>query len=125
MTPSKGSVVEFEIDGVTPSLNKTLRMHWRVRQRQQANWYNLIAEARGRAKYWDRPSYESARISIIRQCMRPIADIDNLIGGGKGLIDSLVQHQIVADDSAHCIGAPSWTQSKGPARMFVRIEPMP
>ncbi|RVT91389.1 hypothetical protein EOD42_22300 [Rhodovarius crocodyli] len=74
---------------VTPTLNQTLRQHWRQRGQKTRAMAWAIRAAVGRAGLPATPLMR-ARVEIERRSAGPGADTDGLVGGCKGLIDCLL-----------------------------------
>jgi len=94
------------IDGVTPSLNKYLGMHWTQRRklRPQYAWAIRVAmlEA-GWAEQCDLYPELAPRMRVqITSHRKALLDRDNLIGGMKPLVDALKDVHAIRDDS------PAW-----------------
>ena len=85
----------FNLDGVTPSQNKTDRMHWTKKGDLKDEWYWLVKAAAGvRGEKQEEP----VRMHIIRVSKRLIDD-SNVPAGCKYLIDAFVKFGHAKDDS--------------------------
>jgi len=94
------------IEGVTPSLNKYLGMHWAQRRklRPQYAWAVRVAmlEA-GWAEEGDLYPELTPKMKVqITSHRKALLDRDNLVGGAKPLIDALKDVHAIRDDS------PAW-----------------
>src|SRR5690606_8538078 len=85
----------LSIPRLAPSLNRMLRMHWRVRQKEQKAWDALVKEALNGS----RPKLEKARITITRFYAWHPMDPDGATASQKPVIDALVHAGIIPDDS--------------------------
>jgi hypothetical protein len=117
-------VIVLTIDEPTPSLNVLLGNHWSKRRAHRERWRWLTRQALGAAKFWERPQWRKARVSIERHGPR-ILDADNYRAGTKFLTDSLVEAGILADDTPDVIGEPELRQvlSKTERKTIIHIEP--
>jgi Holliday junction resolvase RusA-like endonuclease len=109
----------FIFPEATPSNNKIIRLHWTER-RKENNRVHVIM--RGIIGPWSKPM-ERCELYIIRYGSRSL-DADNLAGGFKFLIDSLVKNRVIADDNQKCITKKEFNQEKTPRideRTIVRI----
>ena len=97
---------------LTPLLNKVLRAHWRKRQ---AGTRALAWEVRAAIGRRGLPAVPiaRARVRIVRRsALGPLPDQDGMIGGAKGLIDTLQPMDakrrpyglgLIAGDDQNCI----------------------
>lgn len=91
------TTITLNLDKATPSLNEVNKMHWSQRNRLRGEWQWLVKAA----VLNDRVTvvtHEKAKITIERYGPRRL-DHDNLVGGAKQLMDSLVREGFVVDDS--------------------------
>lgn len=109
--------ITFTLDGLPPSLNTLLRMHWAKRQKIYDDWamqtqYAYLAATHPAQR---RAKYNTVNITfIIADNIR--RDIDNLIGGGKGILDGLKKIGVIEDDNwLDC--TISWSIQRGKANM--------
>lgn len=86
--------LEAFVQTKTPSLNTYLRTHWSKRRKLQSNIGLLIRVAVG----CGRPREKFRRVEIIRRSIKAL-DLDNLWGGCKPFIDSLVGLEFIEDDN--------------------------
>lgn len=116
-------MIVLTIDEPTPSLNVLLGHHWNRRRKHRDRWRWLTRQALGAAKFWDRPQWRKASLTIERHGPR-ILDADNYRAGTKFLTDSLVEAGILANDTPEVIGEPALVQvlSKTERKTVVRIE---
>lgn len=85
-----GRTIRLDIPVVTPLLNATLRQHWRKRGQGTRGiaWELRLAMSRAGVTPPAKP-FQRARVTIIRRSVG-MPDRDGLIGGVKGLVDSLL-----------------------------------
>jgi hypothetical protein len=89
----------------SPSQNVTDRQHWAKRHRQKRLWGAAILAAVGNSGNLARMKATGRRrLTIIRHGKREL-DPANIVGGAKGIIDELVAHGLLIDDS------PRWLAS--------------
>lgn len=91
--------LKIVVPDLTPTNNVLLRMHWRRRQALNRDWVWLIKAALlcnniDLKKF----SFGKRRHVHIMSYRKKLVDDDNLIGGTKSLIDSLVANKILIDD---------------------------
>lgn len=91
-------MIELEINEATPSLNPLLGQFWAKRHKDRKRWRWLVRAARLAADAFPTAPLQKARITIVRHGRRQL-DTDNLYGGTKLLVDSLVREGFVIDDS--------------------------
>lgn len=120
---------------VTPTLNRSLRQHWRERLRgtREMAWH--VRAALGRRGAPPAP-FERARVMIERRTAGTQPDHDGLVGGIKGLLDCLLPfHEkrrpyglgFVRDDSPQHLDlvVRGVRVARAEAGMFVSIEEIP
>lgn len=94
-------LLELSIPWAPTSLNKTLRSHFRKRQKSNLEWDSYIwAETRG--KLPEKP-LEFASICLVRHSHRTL-DYDGLVGSMKPVVDALVSAKVLKDDSWAVLG---------------------
>lgn len=86
--------MRLDIQAVPPSLNKTLRLHWREKQELNAYWVLLVRGSFKPAKAAER----KMRVKIIL-CHARMYDRDNLYGSVKPCVDALRHWRLIADDT--------------------------
>jgi len=93
----------FWIPRVTPSNNVLLRMHHMERAKLNNTWH---WEIRAAINDWEHKyrelvmaGYGEKRRVKILSCRRNQLDKDNLLGGTKPLIDALVHHHLIWNDT--------------------------
>lgn len=87
------------IPEASPSANSYAYAHWSARYKDKKRWRGLIWMAIRRTKTTDADGRR--RLTIVR-CGKREADIDNIIGGAKGIIDLLVEAKLLlGDEPAH------------------------
>lgn len=84
---------------VTPSLNQLTRMHWHRRVRMQAQ---MVCEIQGELGALSVERRQGKVNATITRYSPGELDYDNLVGGCKPLVDTLVAVGLVWDDS------PEW-----------------
>ena len=80
--------ISFVLPAPYPLLNRSLRAHWSVRKRQQAAIRGTILEQIGGSPGLPPEPFQKAHVVIERHSVGA-PDYDNLVGGGKQLIDCL------------------------------------
>lgn len=120
--------IELTIPELLPSLNSMAgRGHWTAYHRDKKRWRDWVLVAKlNQAKLYGTPKYARARLEIDRYCVQPVKDADNLGASTKWLLDAIVAHGILADDSTEHIGTPKIQQIRCPRaeqRTVVRIYP--
>lgn len=80
--------IKFVLSAPYPLLNRSLRTHWGIRKRQQAAIRATILEQIGGPAGLPSVPFQKARVVIERHSVGT-PDYDNLVGGGKQLIDCL------------------------------------
>jgi hypothetical protein len=90
--------VTLSIPWVSPSQNKTDRMHWskRAEIKRQLGVLVLLA-IRNSANHNQYRATGPRALRMVRFSQR-LLDVPNIIGGAKGLIDELVAHGLLVDD---------------------------
>lgn len=91
-------MIKLTIPEATPSLNRLFGHHWTHRHQKRQHWQWLVRAARLKAKVFLAEPLPRAKVTITRHGRR-ICDPDNLIGGQKMLIDSLVREGILENDT--------------------------
>jgi hypothetical protein len=103
-------LIELRIPLLLPSFNRmggAGRGHWTAWQKDKKQWSDWVMVAKlNQAKVYGQPRYERARVEIDRHCVQDIKDADNLRAGTKWLLDAIVGHGILKDDSREHIGEP-------------------
>lgn len=110
--------LDVEIPDLPMTPNQLLGRHWRVRQRHQKKWAELmrIVTARKRPK---RP-IEKAWLTLTRySSCRP--DRDNLVASWKAPIDGLRASRIIADDAPEVVLSLSGDNWEWAARKRGRV----
>lgn len=87
----------LSLDQATPSLNEVNKMHWSQRNKMRGQWQWLVRAAVLNDKVTV-VQHQKARVTIERYGPRRL-DHDNLVGGAKQLMDSIVREGFVVDDS--------------------------
>lgn len=121
-SPLYGKKLRTEIvipDHVTPSLNQTLRWHYRDKT-QIRKFYEKVIWAATRNQH---PG--QVRLEIYRHSSGTL-DLDNFIGGTKSLVDALRSRNVIIDDTPLVIVDRVFEQVKtlsdGPKMTVVIIE---
>lgn len=86
----------LKIWAATPSLNVTLRQHWRTRGRKQVDMFFLVAEALGKTPV---PKATGKRRLVIERHGRKLLDMDNMAAGCKALVDVIKHRGLILDDN--------------------------
>jgi hypothetical protein len=89
------SEIRLVLPAASPSLNKYAYSHWRTRQRDKAKWQLWLMAAIHEAGAT--PATGKRRLTIERHGVKRL-DPDNMIGGAKGIIDSLRSLKMLLDD---------------------------
>lgn len=112
-------LLDIEIDGLPP-MNSADGFHWRKRKRLRDEWVNRVWVLTINKR--PRQPLASARIQITRfSSVEP--DFDNLVQGGKWLMDGLTDCGIIEDDKPSVIGQPRYLwQKASPKQGRVRVE---
>jgi len=101
------SDVKIVLDELTPSLNKTLRAHWRTRRSQKQTWRETLAilifhTNRTQRFQVDRDA-PYRNVTIERFSLKTL-DYDNFVGGCKEVIvDVLVSMGLIEDDTPEAV----------------------
>lgn len=80
--------ISFALPAPYPLLNRSLRTHWSFRRSYQASIRATILEQIGGPAGLPHEPFQKARVVIERHSVGT-PDYDNLVGGGKPLIDCL------------------------------------
>lgn len=114
--------IEFEIDGLPPTINAIGRMHWAVKVKNIRMWTNLILASIGP----NRPTtpFKKATLCLTRfSSSEP--DYDNLVISFKPVIDALVKLEVITSDKPSVIGQPTYLWEKASpkkGKIKVRVE---
>lgn len=122
-------VLEFELPGLPP-MNTANGWHWRKRKKSKDEWVLrttcaakceiLKLKSEGRVFIpWDKATVELIRFSTREP------DFDNLVQGGKFIMDGLVRAGVIRDDKPSVIGQPVylWEKAKPKeGKVRVRVE---
>lgn len=83
--------------------NQLLGANWRRRARESRRWKKLVGQALAVTPL---PNLEmplpKARVHLVR-CSPRQCDYDGLVGSGKAILDALVHHGVLVDDSPEFI----------------------
>lgn len=103
---------EIRIEAATPSQNTREGKHYCAKTREKRLWWYLIRAAPG---FLEIPKATAKRKLTIERHARGVQqDEANVHGGCKGIVDDLVQHGLLVDDS------PQWLEHGTPRH--VRLE---
>lgn len=96
------------IEGVTPSLNQLVRMHWSKRRKLRPQYAWAIRVAMLEAGWAEEGDLypelaPKMRVQIVSHRSAEL-DRDNLVGGAKPLVDALKDVHVIRDDS------PAWAE---------------
>jgi len=124
-------MITLEIPLLLPSLNAmggAGRGHWTAWQKDKKLWTDWVLVAKlNQAKLYGQPRFTRARVEIDRHCVQDVKDEDNLHAGRKWLMDALVGHGILKDDSReHVTVVTNQVRCKrgAPPLTVVRIFPL-
>ncbi len=113
--------MRFTILKKIESNNKLLRMHWAARAKEKTAWMEEVMWA---MPIGSRGRHEGKKkvLEIVSHRVR-LLDKDNLVGGCKQLIDSIVYFGLMPDDSPkHCeLHVKQVKCEKGKERTTIRI----
>ena len=113
--------IKIELPGLTPINTADGFDRW-VRKKSKDRWMKEVAAMVHGHK--PKEPFQYAQIIICRYSKtRP--DYDNLVQGGKFLLDGLVSSKIILDDDWECVGRPlyDWIfADEGEQRMLINIE---
>jgi len=109
-------MIKIQISEPIPSLNKTLKAHWSVARKRKLIYENQIIKAL-LVNYTHKERQEAfkripRKVHIHSQRARTL-DVDNLFGGGKGLIDALRACSLIVDDNKDWLLELNYTQDCG------------
>jgi Holliday junction resolvase RusA-like endonuclease len=124
--------LELTIPELLPSLNRMAgagKGHWSGWQREKKRWRDWVLVAKhNQARLFSTPKFERVRIEVDRYCYAHITDNDNLRAGLKHLLDGLVAHGILLDDTSKVIETLEIQQikikRKEQQKTVVRIYPL-
>ena len=89
----------LQIPAVTDSPN-AVKSHWVYKYRLRKKWRKLVQDAIYEARALPLPAVAPAFAAVtIERHGRKLLDADNLVASLKGLIDSLKDFRLIADDS--------------------------
>ncbi len=110
----------FDLIGRSPSLNQLLTMHWSKRLKHNRQWFHAVIATAG----FKKPPEERFILLTLTSYRLKLLDLDNLIGGLKGCVDSIVRAGLMKDDSPeHCtINYHQEKCKKGQERVHVQIQ---
>jgi len=99
--------VKIVLDELTPSLNKTLRAHWRTRRSQKELWKEMLAvlifHTNRTQKFQVDRDAPYRNVTIERYSLKTL-DYDNFVGGCKEVIvDVLVSMRLIEDDTPEAV----------------------
>ena len=103
----------FELPKVPPSLNKTFRTHYHVRNKLFKEWYTSVAIA---VEGKQPPEPLDSCIIEIERCFYRFLDYDGLVASVKPLIDGLIHSGVILDDSYKITGPWKISQSFRPKK---------
>lgn len=106
---------------VTMSNNELIRMHFQTRREmKQSYMWELVAIGANDQKY-KAEFGERRRVTIISY-RKQLCDPDNFIGGLKILIDSLIEMDLICDDSPKYLELVALQEVKKPYQTEITIE---
>ena len=108
-------VFDFQIDDLTPSLNKLVkgRTHWSEYRRWQEDWFKRVKLATQRLEIPHAADGEKRKLEVTSYRVA-LLDEDNLKGGMKLLLDALVDAKYLHDDG------PKFLEFTDPGQVQVR-----
>jgi len=98
----------------SPSPNQWVFKSWREYHKIKQNWLRLIYEASIQHSQFGQPM-AACSLEVQRQGIREL-DHDNLVGGLKPLIDSMVKLGFLADDTSDVIQITNYHQVRVPKK---------
>jgi hypothetical protein len=106
--------LNFELETLPNSLNRSLRSHYFVRSKENHFLKNLVAVKTHGLK--PHKPLTKAKLTIVR-CYYRSLDFDGLVGSLKPLVDALTHNRIIEDDSWKVLGAWEVTQEFRPKKL--------
>ena len=106
---------------VTMSNNELIRMHFRTRMKMKETYmWELIAVGANDPKY--KVEFGERRRVTIISYRKQLCDADNFTGGLKLLIDSLLELDLICDDSPKYMELVALQEIKKPYQTEITIE---
>jgi hypothetical protein len=90
-------MITLTIPEASPSLNEHKWQHWSRQSKIRKHWSMLVLVARNQQKIFNPTPIDQALVTITREGYK-LLEYDNLVGGAKGLVDSLRDHHLIVDD---------------------------
>lgn len=115
-------IEKITIPHTIKSMNEILRMHWAERKRLQKEYQLLIRQQMSKHKLDKADPGELHSVRILTFRKRKLRDHDNLVGGGKPLLDALVEEGFIWDDDVKTIGKPKYNQEIGDLQTIITRE---
>lgn len=113
-------MITLTIPFAFPSNNRMLRMHWAMRRKLKGDWQWLV---KAEALRLPAPIRVLPRAKLIIERFGPkMLDYDNLVGGAKGIVDSLVSEGFFVDDSPAHLTSEYRQHIGKPSRTVISIE---
>ena len=117
--------LDLTIDGLPPMNTSNSRgSHWSHSKLKRTWGDRVVAAVLFTLKKWPEKPLERARVSITR-CSTSEPDYDNLVQGGKFLLDGLIRAGVIVDDAPSVIGRPDYYWEKAQAAkgcVRIRVE---
>lgn len=112
--------LSFEIKSL-PRMTNTMRVHWRVKQKEALKWKGLVASY---LPFDIKPTQPLASAALtLTRCSARQPDADGLVSSFKHVIDGLVGSGILVDDGPKVIGFPSYKwEYASPGKGKIRVE---
>ena len=98
--------VQFEIPGLPP-INSADGLNRWARKKHKDRWMREVMVGARNAGAKPNEPMKHAFVTIVR-CSRSRPDYDNLVQGGKFLMDGLVHAGLILDDDWDCVGRPMY-----------------
>ncbi len=106
---------------VTMSNNELIRMHFRTRMKMKETYqWELVVVGANDPKY-KAEFGERRRVTIISY-RKQLCDPDNFVGGLKILLDSLIELDLICDDSPKYLELVALQEMKKPYQTVITIE---
>lgn len=112
--------LKFNISDLPETTNSGGRQHWSHKVRQAKRWKWLVGLRIGHHKPLE--PLKKAKIVLTRASSR-VPDADGLVSSFKHVIDGLVVHDVILDDSMTVIGMPEYKWTKAPPKNgYIEVE---
>lgn len=108
-----GYELTFEIPILPKTPNSLLGAHWKARMSHSRKWKKLVGHQIIGNK--PREPLKKATLTFIRFSSRS-PDFDGLSGSFKSVMDALVFHDVLEDDTPEVVGSPTYKWEKCPPK---------